>query len=71
MYSSKKFQLKFMVLYELHDTPTTGHSGFTKSYDNVKLYFLWDGMKGEIRTFVANCDVYQCNKGEMVKAPRT
>jgi hypothetical protein len=60
-----------MVLYELHVTPTTRHSGFTKTYDGVKRYFFWDGMKQDIHTFVVECNVCQCNKGETVKAPGT
>jgi hypothetical protein len=57
-----------MVLSELHATPTTGHSGFTKTYDRVKCSFLWDGMKQDIRNFVAECDVFQRKKGETVKS---
>ena len=57
-----------MVLSELHATPTAGHSGFTKTYDSVKRSFFWDGMKQEIRKFVAKCEVCQCNKGETVKS---
>jgi hypothetical protein len=68
MYLSKQSQLKSMVLFELHATPTTGHSGFTKTYDRVKHSFLWDGMKQDVHTFVVECDVCQCNKGEIVKS---
>jgi hypothetical protein len=60
-----------MVLSELHATPTAGHSGFTKTYDRVKHSFLWDGMKQDIRNFVAECDVCQHNKGETFKSPST
>jgi hypothetical protein len=56
-----------MVLSELHATPIVGHSGFTKAYDHVKRYFLWDGMKQDVHTFVAKCDGFQHNKGETVK----
>jgi hypothetical protein len=45
LYLSKQSKLKSMVLSELHATPTMGHSGFTKTYDRVKLSFFWDGMK--------------------------
>jgi hypothetical protein len=45
LYLSKQSKLKSMVLSELHATPTTGHSGFTKTYDSVKRSFFWDGMK--------------------------
>jgi hypothetical protein len=44
-YLSKQSQIKSMVLYELHDTPTNGHSGFTKTYDRVKCFFFLDSMK--------------------------
>jgi hypothetical protein len=60
-----------MVLSELHATPTARHSGLTKTYDRVKRYFFWDGMKQDVRNFVVECDVFQHNKGEIVKSPRT
>jgi hypothetical protein len=60
-----------MVLSELHATRTTGHSGFTKTYDRVKRSFFRDGMKQDIHNFVAECDVCQHNKGETVKSPST
>jgi hypothetical protein len=71
LYLSKQSKLKSMVLSELHATPTAGHSGFTKTYDRVKRSFFWDGMKQDVRNFVAECDVCQCNKGETVKSPGT
>jgi hypothetical protein len=58
-----------MVLSELHDTPTTGHSRFTKTYDRVKCYFFWEGMKHDVLNFVVECDVCQRNKGETIKSP--
>jgi hypothetical protein len=71
LYLSKQSNLKSTVLSELHATPTAGHSGFTKTYDRVKCSFFWDGMKQDIRNFVAKCDVCQCNKGEIVKSSGT
>jgi hypothetical protein len=59
------------VFFELHATPTTRHSGFTKTYDWVKRSFFWDGMKNDVCTFVAECDVCQRNKGETIKSPGT
>jgi hypothetical protein len=42
----KKSQLKSTVLSELHASPTTRHSGFTKTYERVKRsFFFWEGMK--------------------------
>ena len=60
-----------MVLSKLHATPTAGHAGFTKTYDRVKCSFFWDGMKQDIRKFVAKCEVCQRKKGETVKSPGT
>jgi hypothetical protein len=71
LYLSKQSKLKSTVLSELHATPTVGHSGFTKTYDRVKRSFFWDGMKQDIRQFVAECEVCQRNKGETVKSPGT
>jgi hypothetical protein len=71
LYLSKQSKLKSTVLSELHATPTVGHSGFTKTYDRVKRSFFWDGMKQDIRKFVAECEVCQRNKGETVKSPGT
>jgi len=34
-------------------------------------FFFWDGMKQDVHTFVAECEVCQCNKGETIKAPET
>ena len=45
LYLSKQSKLKITVLSELHATPTSGHSRFTKTYDRVKHSFFWDGMK--------------------------
>jgi hypothetical protein len=45
LYLSKQSQLKSTVLSELHAIPTVGHSGFTKTYDQVKRSFFWNGMK--------------------------
>jgi hypothetical protein len=68
LYLSKQSKLKSTVLSELHAIPTAGHSGFTKTYDRVKRSFFWDGMKQDIRNFFVECEVCQCNKGEIVKS---
>jgi hypothetical protein len=52
LYLSKQSTLKSKVLSEFHASPTTGHSGFTKTYERVKRSFFWDGMKQDIHTFV-------------------
>ena len=59
------------ILVELHSSPTTGHAGFQKTYAHTHRAFFWTGMKTDILTFVAECDVCQCHKGETVKSPGT
>ena len=71
LYLSKQSKLKSTVLSELHDTPTAGHSRFTKTYDGVKRSFFWYGMKQDVHNFLVECDVCQRNKGETVKSPST
>jgi hypothetical protein len=43
LYLSKQSKLKSTVLYELHATPTAGHSAFTKTNDQVKCSFFLGG----------------------------
>jgi hypothetical protein len=47
--------------------PMTGSNVFFFFF----FFFFWDGMKKDIRNFVAKCDVCQCNKGETVKSHGT
>ena len=51
--------------------PQLGTSGLTKPMAGSNVLFFWDGMKHDIRNFVAECDVCQCNKGEIVKSSGT
>ena len=59
------------ILAELHSSPTAGHSGFQKTYAHTRRSFFWTGMKKDILTFVAECDICQHHKGETVKSPGT
>ena len=52
-----KVELKNLILKEAHDTPYSIHPGGTKMYQDLKARFWWHGMKREIGTFVAKCDV--------------
>lgn len=63
--------LKSRILAELHSSPTAGHSGFQKTYVRTQRSFFWTGMKRDILTFVAECDIFQRHKGEIVKSPGT
>ena len=69
LYLCKNSQLKQKILLELHTSPLGGHSGFLKTYHRVKKEFFWDGLKSDIRKFVAECLVFQQNKVETIKTP--
>eukprot|EP00253_Pinus_taeda_P026802 PITA_26802 len=63
--------LERCILAELHSSPTTGNSSFEKTYALTRRSFFWTGMKKDILTFVAECDICQCHKGEKVKSSGT
>ncbi|MBI0384594.1 hypothetical protein JBE27_52155, partial [Streptomyces albiflaviniger] len=57
-------ELKELILKEAHDTPYSIHLGGTKRYQDLKEQFWWHGMKREIATFIAKCDICQRVKAE-------
>ena len=59
-----KVELKNLILQEAHDSPYSIHPGGTKMYQDLKERFWWHGMKREIATYVAKCDVCQRVKAE-------
>jgi hypothetical protein len=48
--------------------PQRGTQGSPKHMTELNVPFSGDGMKQDIRKFVAECEVCQCNKGETVKS---
>jgi len=60
--------LKSPILAELHSSPIVGHSSFQKMYARTRRSFFWTGMKKDILTFIAKCNVCQRHKEETVKA---
>lgn len=54
--------LRLAVLQELHDAPTAGHMGITRTYDRVRRRFFWPGLYRSVRRYVASCDLCQRRK---------
>lgn len=50
------------LLKEYHSTPQGGHSGFYHSYKRLTTSLFWVGMKKDVKDFVKECDVCQCQK---------
>ena len=57
-------ELKHLILKEEHDTPYSIHLGGTKMYEDLREKFWWHGMKREIGSYIAGCDVCQRVKAE-------
>ena len=57
-------ELKNLIMQEANDTLYSIHPGGTKMYQDLKEGFWWHGMKREIATYVAKCDVCQRVKAE-------
>ncbi|KAK1663700.1 hypothetical protein QYE76_051859 [Lolium multiflorum] len=52
-------ELKQVILKEAHDTLYSIHPGGTKMYQDLKEQFWWYGMKREIGSYIAKCDICQ------------
>ncbi|KAK1683066.1 hypothetical protein QYE76_043914 [Lolium multiflorum] len=52
-------ELKQVILQEAHDTLYSIHPGGTKMYQDLKEQFWWHGMKREIGSYIAKCDICQ------------
>ena len=59
-----KAELKDLILQEAHDTPYSIHPDGTKMYQDLREKFWWHGMKRDMATYVAKCDVCQRVKAE-------
>nr|GFB98964.1 reverse transcriptase [Tanacetum cinerariifolium] len=60
--------LREALLTEAHSSPFSVHPGSTKMYHDLKQYFWWSGMKGDVATFVARCLICQQVKIEHQRA---
>ena len=61
--------LKKAILYEAHDSPTSGHPGYAKTLNAVRKSYHWIGLKGDILRYVRQCLSCQRIKAERVKMP--
>jgi hypothetical protein len=46
----------------MHDNPLGGHLGMNRTYDRVKLFTTWPGMKQELEEYILRCETCQKNK---------
>lgn len=57
------------IISENHDTITSGHSGYFKTYERIKKKFFWRTMKKDIKRYIQGCDSCQRNK-KLQKHPK-
>ena len=53
---------KLALFREMHDRPLGGHLGMNRTYDRMKLFTSWPGMKQELEEYIKRCDICQRNK---------
>ena len=54
--------IRTRILYELHDTPYSGHGGMTKTYRALLSMFWWPNMKHQTSEYIRTCATCQRNK---------
>lgn len=59
---SKTSSLIPSVLHTFYDSVLGGHSGFLRTYKRLIGELYWEGMKGDVKKYVAECLVCQQNK---------
>lgn len=57
------------VLRNAHDSKTSGHFGFLRTFDKVRRAYYWPGMKDCVYIYVKSCDTCQKIKKERVRPP--
>ncbi|XP_020098381.1 uncharacterized protein LOC109717115 [Ananas comosus] len=60
----KDEEVQKAILQEVHQPPYCIHLGGTKMYRDLKVHYLWPGMKKNIGEFVAQCLICQQVKAE-------
>lgn len=53
---------KLKIFQEFHERPTGGHLGMNRTYDRIKLFTSWSGMKQELEDYIKRCEICQKNK---------
>jgi transposase InsO family protein len=53
---------KQAIFQEMHDKHIGGHMGMNRSYDRMKLFTTWPGMKQELEEYIRQCETCQKNK---------
>lgn len=58
-----------LLLKEFHASSFAGHSEFLRTYKRLTHNFNWPGLKKNVKSFMATCDVCQRTHYETIKPP--
>ncbi|CAN1845235.1 Transposon Tf2-9 polyprotein [Linum perenne] len=69
IYVGSTGDIRRKLLDMFHSSPTGGHSGGQATYQRIKQYFYWPGLKKDVITWVAACHTCQQCKTENIPYP--
>jgi Integrase zinc binding domain len=69
MYVGSSHQWREKLIKVMHDSRFGRHSEILGTYQRVKRFFYWPGLKFDVLTHVQSCEAYQMNKSEHVGTP--
>ena len=55
-------QEKLKIFQEMHMNLAGCHLGMNKTYEGMKLFIAWPGMKQKIENYIKKCEICQKNK---------
>lgn len=61
-------ETKKLILNDFHILPTSGHAGINRTYNNIKKFYFWPGLKTDVEKFIKTCD--SCQRHKHVKPVR-
>ena len=62
-------ELRESVFREMHDDPTAGHMGTTRTINRIRGLYYWPGMRRDTKKYVDCCDVCIRSKSTNLKPP--
>eukprot|EP01018_Ginkgo_biloba_P003633 Gb_16330 [translate_table: standard] len=57
-------EVKYKILYEIHESPFASHIGRDKTYESTRKYVYWKNMQKEIAEYIQTCEQCQVNKAD-------
>jgi hypothetical protein len=64
IYLVRESTLEGKILKVCHDSPTTGHQRYFKTYRKIRERFSWKGLKDDVLKHIWECMNFQQNKSE-------